>query len=188
MGITASCQGPGLAPRHLTQAHRANPRRALTWAPRTACTQATTKTLSLVKGAAASCPSTDSRVRLSAECLSKRHCRVSGVQHGANARAKMAKPCPSRRGVLSVRMRSKATNGLTDLLYSYSMPICERTAPIRIATTIAPRAMTANWKATAAPPRTAAPPPTRNGSLLAKLTTPKIIANAPNTLVAIRTP
>ena len=33
--------------------------------------------------------------------------QVSGVQHGANARAKMAKPCASRCGVLIVRMRSK---------------------------------------------------------------------------------
>ena len=44
--------------------------------------------------------------------------KVSGVQHGANARATMAKPCPSRRGVLNVRMRSKATNDLTALLDS----------------------------------------------------------------------
>ena len=40
--------------------------------------------------------------------------QVSGAQLGATDRAIMAKPCPRRRGVLSVRMRSKATNGLTD--------------------------------------------------------------------------
>lgn len=44
--------------------------------------------------------------------------QVSGAQQGAADRAKMAKPCPSKRGVLSVRMRSKATNGLTALLAS----------------------------------------------------------------------
>ena len=40
--------------------------------------------------------------------------KVSGVQHGAADRATMAKPCPSRRGVLNVRV--SAANGLTALL------------------------------------------------------------------------
>lgn len=51
--------------------------------------------------------------------------KVSGAQHGAVAKAKMANPCPIRRGVLSVRMRSKATNGLTALLcvsLEYALP------------------------------------------------------------------
>ncbi len=38
---------------------------------------------------------------------------VSSTRSGAIDRAKMAKPCASRHGVLSVRMRSKATNDLT---------------------------------------------------------------------------
>ena len=41
---------------------------------------------------------------------------VNGTQPGALDREKMAKPCASRREVLSVRVRSKATNGLTALL------------------------------------------------------------------------
>ena len=40
--------------------------------------------------------------------------KVSGVQHGANARDRMAKPFPSKRGVLNVRV--SAANGLTALL------------------------------------------------------------------------
>ena len=42
--------------------------------------------------------------------------KVSGAQLGAPDRATMAKSCASRRGVLSVRVRSKATSGLTALL------------------------------------------------------------------------
>ena len=35
--------------------------------------------------------------------------KVSGVQHGATDRARMAKPCPSRRGVLNVRVSCRRT-------------------------------------------------------------------------------
>ena len=40
--------------------------------------------------------------------------QVSGVQHGAIDRAKMVKPCPSKCGVLSVRVSE--ANDLTELL------------------------------------------------------------------------
>ena len=45
----------------------------------------------------------------------KYNARVCGAQHVAHARERMAKPCPSKRGVLSVRVRITATNGLTAL-------------------------------------------------------------------------
>ncbi|MCG8072576.1 MAG: hypothetical protein N0C86_11415, partial [Candidatus Thiodiazotropha taylori] len=35
--------------------------------------------------------------------------KVSGIQHGALARAKMAKPCPSKCGVLNVRVSRRRT-------------------------------------------------------------------------------
>ena len=56
------------------------------------------------------------QMQYSLDMLIRPNAKVSGAQHEATDRAIMAKPCPSRRGVLSVRMRSRATNGLTALL------------------------------------------------------------------------
>ena len=46
---------------------------------------------------------------ISASMLFLANAKVSGVQHGAPDRAKMAKPCPSRRGMLNVRVSRRRT-------------------------------------------------------------------------------
>ncbi len=52
------------------------------------------------------------------KCLYESSAMVSGTQHGALARATMAKPCPWKCGVLNVRV--SIANGLTELLGQFT--------------------------------------------------------------------